>query len=107
LVDRDLAVRLSKKNSESILSFADSKENLMAFKCVRGKIEGLTDIHRPSDAERLKARREGQVLFHTSENPLAYHHWCSLIILLDCGLASRPTVTLGIIEDVNSHSSMS
>jgi hypothetical protein len=59
LVDRDLAVGLSKKNSESILSFSDGMENLMAFKSVRGKIEGLTDIHRPSDAERLKAKREG------------------------------------------------
>jgi hypothetical protein len=73
LVDRDLTVRLSKKNSESILSFTDGKENLMAFKCVRGKIESLADIHRPSDAERLKAKREGQVLFHASKNPLAYH----------------------------------
>jgi len=78
----------------------------MAFKCVRGKIESLTDIHRPSDAEGLKAKREGQVLFHTSENPLADHYWCSLIILLNGGLASRPTGTLGIIEDVNGHSSM-
>jgi hypothetical protein len=73
LVDRDLTVGLGKENSESVLSSADSKENLMAFKCVRGKIESLTDIYRPSDAEGLKAKREGQVLFHTSENPLAYH----------------------------------